>query len=474
MKHHQSTLSTQFELLPGVLDKLLPYLKEINSSTGAHSDLSFDKISGLHFARIVVVPPSEPEGNSSLLLSTNFDGNLDEHLADLEKICDKGLRNLFKFCKGFTQSNNIKDFIKDHALYTPTFYQGTLGIRADMIRKQKNLDNALQDIMNKNSDELSKLPSAEVHQYLREKIKDKKELSWAFTPPLDRYKETLSNRIKMSWLDLAKTPSFVFLIIVLIGLLCSFLYIARIVYNVIAYCVNHGFIKLEQLSSMILNIHMNELIIFLLAFLPLTIIFVVLRALRKDEISSPISRDMSFTANSKQLEEEEDFIVQNALTSLTITKPGKLRLQLIKLVFCLITLLARWVSNKGFLGGIPSIHFAKWFLIDNGKRVVFFSNYDGSWENYLSDFVDKAAVGLTGVWSNAINFPRTTFLFLRGARYETSFKIFARISNLSTYVWYSAYKDLSSMEVNNNYEVHKGFAKEKLSNDELKVWLPRL
>ena len=175
-----------------------------------------------------------------------------------------------------------------------------------------------------------------------------------------------------------------------------------------------------------------------------------------------------------QLEMEEDRIVQNALTTLNVMKPGKLRMLLIKTVFSAVTLLARWKFNKGYLGSIPSIHFAKWFLIDNGRRLIFFSNYDGSWENYLSDFVDKAAVGLTAVWSNTINFPKTKFLVCKGARYETAFKIFARTSNLSTHVWYSAYADLSSMEINNNYDVHHGLAQKKLEEEELKKWLSKL
>ena len=54
-------------------------------------------------------------------------------------------------------------------------------------------------------------------------------------------------------------------------------------------------------------------------------------------------------------------------------------------------------------------------MIDNGRRLLFLSNFDGSWENYLDDFIDKASIGLTGVWSNTLKFPRTYFLVLGGA-----------------------------------------------------------
>jgi hypothetical protein len=88
------------------------------------------------------------------------------------------------------------------------------------------------------------------------------------------------------------------------------------------------------------------------------------------------------------------------------------------------------------------LHFAHWSLIDNDTRLLFLTNYDGSWENYLDDFIGKAAVGLTAIWSNTLNFPRTSFLVLGGARDERKFKAIARTTQAYTNVWYSAYPAL--------------------------------
>ncbi len=73
-------------------------------------------------------------------------------------------------------------------------------------------------------------------------------------------------------------------------------------------------------------------------------------------------------------------------------------------------------------------------MIDDGRRLLFLTNYDGSWENYLDDFIDKAALGLTGIWSNTLNFPRTRFLVLGGARDEKRFKAIARKTQAYTNV----------------------------------------
>ena len=85
-----------------------------------------------------------------------------------------------------------------------------------------------------------------------------------------------------------------------------------------------------------------------------------------------------------------------------------------------------------------------------------FSNFDGSWENYLGDFIDKAAKGLTAVWSNTAGFPRSRWLLLGGATDEHRFKAFARNSQIVTEVWYSAYKHLSVQNIINNSQIRKG------------------
>ena len=81
----------------------------------------------------------------------------------------------------------------------------------------------------------------------------------------------------------------------------------------------------------------------------------------------------------------------------------------------LVTALADEGALTGKLGGIRTIHFARWVALPDG-RLLFFSNYDGSWEAYLGEFVDKASMGLTMIWSNTIWYPQTRLLILEGAK----------------------------------------------------------
>src|SRR5690606_10575116 len=161
------------------------------------------------------------------------------------------------------------------------------------------------------------------------------------------------------------------------------------------------------------------LLLILLLLLPLLIAFVIVLLLHEfADDKKQYDKKYSDQEKTKWFADAEDKIVQNQLTHLVEIKPGWFRSFTLKLVLNGIAYLVKISFNKGKLGGIPSIHFARWIIIDKGKRLLFFSNFDGSWENYLGDFVDKAAVGLTGVWSNTVEFPKTRFLLFKGARDE--------------------------------------------------------
>ena len=169
----------------------------------------------------------------------------------------------------------------------------------------------------------------------------------------------------------------------------------------------------------------------------------------------------------------EDQVVQNQLTNVVVIKPRLFRRITLRLVLLSIHLLGRAVFVRGALGGIPSIHFARWVVVDRGRRLLFMSNFDGSWENYLGDFIDKANYGLTGIWSNTIGCPPARFLVFDGARDERRFKGWVRENQLVTQVWYSAYRNLSVENINNNTRIRQGLTK-PLSAEAARQWLALL
>lgn len=203
---------------------------------------------------------------------------------------------------------------------------------------------------------------------------------------------------------------------------------------------------------------------------PLLLLFVIV--LRLHEITDKVDIPPSDPAHVLALAANEDNIVQNHMASLCYVKPGRFRLFSIRLVLFLTKLVGR-VSIYGKLSGLNSLHFAHWVVIDEGRRLLFLTNYDGSWENYLDDFIDKAAIGLTAIWSNTDNFPRTRFLVLGGARDERKFKAIARQTQVLTNVWYSAYPNLTVVTIDDNSAIRDGLATPP-SGDAVEAWLQRL
>jgi hypothetical protein len=170
----------------------------------------------------------------------------------------------------------------------------------------------------------------------------------------------------------------------------------------------------------------------------------------------------------------EDATAQNALTHLVPLKKGLIRsLTLRGLHFYLAGVARDHFDYVEMLGGIPSIHFAKWLLIDGGRRLLFFSNYDGGWESYLGDFVDGAAAGLNLAWTCTEGYPRTQLLARGGANDEQRFKAWARAHQRPTEVFYSAYPRSTVATINNATWVRHGLH-QKLEGDALAAWRRRL
>ena len=150
--------------------------------------------------------------------------------------------------------------------------------------------------------------------------------------------------------------------------------------------------------------------------------------------------------------------VQNHLFGVSRMKPGILRKFTLRLAFWIIGQLAARAFRPGHLGDIGTIHFARWFMIPNSNQLIFCSNYGGSWESYLEDFINKAANGLTGVWSNTFGFPASRLLFFKGAEDGDPFKRWARRQQIPTRLWYCAYPHVTTARIRINAAIRNGLA----------------
>jgi hypothetical protein len=175
----------------------------------------------------------------------------------------------------------------------------------------------------------------------------------------------------------------------------------------------------------------------------------------------------------QKLAAQEDHGVQNPFTSAGFLKAGPFRKITGSVVLWGTNFLARHLFNRGNLIGVKTIHFARWVFLDERRRLFFASNYDGSLENYMDDFIDKIAWGLNIVFSNGVDYPETRFLILDGARNEQVFKRFNLTHQLVTPFWYAAYQGLTALNIANNAQIRAGLYG-AMDDAATRAWLSRL
>src|SRR5918998_1865065 len=121
------------------------------------------------------------------------------------------------------------------------------------------------------------------------------------------------------------------------------------------------------------------------------------------------------------------------LTALTPIIPGR-RAQLQQV---LATLRERIASGGPTpLEDIGTVHFARWVVLPDdadGGQLLFTSNFDGPWDDYIEDFANQSAASFDAIYSNCEGWPEN------GARDVVAFKDYVRRHELTSDVYYRAY-----------------------------------
>ncbi|MGH9278722.1 MAG: hypothetical protein ACRD12_11560, partial [Acidimicrobiales bacterium] len=162
---------------------------------------------------------------------------------------------------------------------------------------------------------------------------------------------------------------------------------------------------------------------------------------------------------------KEQVVVQNQMTNLTILKPGHQAYVRVALAFT--DFLAKYGYPPGELAGVHTIHFARWVLLDGGRYLLFQGNFDGSWENYMGDFVDKIAWGLDAIWGSTIGYPSA------GMRDIDAFKRYIRERQFIPQATYSAYPMQTVLNIVRSFEVC-GPLSARFDLDSTRRWLQLL
>ncbi len=403
-------------------DELVLVLGSIGPDPAGNATLPLAAVPGLHFASLTI--HDDAPGGPELIFELNADGSVDEHLAQLTKAVRPGLDQVFGCCAGWSETGDdlaAVAYLRRHVIDAGAFHVGNTGRSVDRIQQEARLWAAVQGHLDELQDRKALPPTpAGIRAALVDFVGARTDLAWALVaPPPDLTAVEVAARRadKVKFFGVAVAAAVVLLPLTVVGA----------GYLLVREC-------LDQPDDHDAD---PELVALLEAF------------------------------------EDLDGYVQNHLTSVIPIKPGAFRLNLLKLVLRAIETLARTDFTHGTLGGISSIHFAHWSIIDEGQNLLFVSNFDGSWESYLDDFIELAHIGLTAVWSNGVGFPRTHFLVTQGATHGLAFKHWARRSQKLTPVWYSAYPALGVVAIDANSTLRRGLTGSPRP-DEVETWARQL
>lgn len=412
-------------IVAGQLDRLNLLLEDLERRVTTRPNRPFADVRGLHFASLVVV--QTPGFAPTLVFENNFDGSPEEYLAQLLSVAAADVHAVFSCCRDYqvtshTDTSGIAAYLRAHAVRPAAYHIGNVGRSRVRVEQEAALHQTLGARIDAVLDP-GTVPASpdEAFTLVRREMEAAGGFQWVDEP---HARQTPWQRA-WPWIHLIAVPVIA-------------LAIAALVWPV---------------SLVIVPIAAG--------------VVVVLRY--KETRDVPMKESDADPGKVQRLTQQEDFIVQNHLASITVVKPGVFRRSLLRAVLWAANLLAR-TSTHGSLSGIPTIHYAHWALIDRGRRLLFLSNFDGSWESYLGDFIDKASRGLTGIWSNTVGFPVTEYLVFKGAADGDAFKRFARSEQSSTAVWYSAYRDLTVHQIDRQSTFREGLAN-KPSGDALTRWL---
>lgn len=392
--------------------------------------IPFREFKGLHYARFVILEDlsvnditvyglPRVDYPTYLAFLGDCDGSADQLLAEMVQKAGEGLRSIFNHCQEFRQETDLLTWMNSCSVDPAANYVNWIGRTVRQVGEEEALREVLAKFLNENRTMLDGIRPGQQRELLRNYINGEKTSGrLTLTPP---------DPTPVGW------------------------WIGNI---------------LHLVSIPLLALILSPLVILASPFF--------LIRLRMSEWSDPEVAPRVDPEHARVLEQQEDRDVTNPFSAMGSLKPGFFRRLTMILVLTAINYSVRHVFNRGRLARVTSIQFARWVFLDQKRRVIFASNYDGSLESYMDDFINKVSFGLNLVFSNGIGYPRTKWLLLDGARDEQKFKDYLRRHQMPTQAWYNAHPGLTALDKWRNSLIRDGLERRYMTDADARKWLQLL
>jgi len=336
----------------------------------------------------IVIAAKDPRFAPILIFESNFDGTADEYFRELVAHCRAGLDAIYSKCEGYPAGAArtdaaIVEYLKKHSASAAAFFVGLPGQTVSSIKNAI----AVREEINRFLD--ADLASNSVRTMSPRQIRDR----------IVRHLERESP-VK------PEIPSVTF--------------------------SDYRWIALRNIMIVALVV-----ILTLPVLLPVAIIWLlVIRVLEIREKNAPARPDPPVDDRTYDV---EDRGVQFHLATIGIVKENPVRRLTIRAVVGMVGIGFQRILLRGGFGGVYTLHFAHVVLLDEGRRVLLLTCYDGSALEYLGNFTDIAGAYINGAYSSVENYPACKWLLGNGASSLNGFLGWSRQHMQYTPVFYSAY-----------------------------------
>jgi hypothetical protein len=406
-------------------------LASMNQSVGvvdpSNALIPFGDFDRVHFARLLILTDPNaadiavydvpvPHLPKTLAFFVDCDGPGEAVLRHLATRAATGLRQLFSCCEGLEDGADLLEWMLRHQKKAAASYVNTVGRTVRQIREEAALYDALADYLSAPDRALA--------------IREPRAL----------------------WCDLAAHAE---------ALIAS------------------GSVTLSEPDptpfgwwlANLANAVGGALLVLLLLPFAILIAPVYLWLLRRHERTDPQIIHRPDPSRHAEIARREDHDVTNPYIVVGCLKPGLFRLLTAIVLLAITGYGARHIFNRGHLARVQTIHCARWVFLNGRRQLIFASNYDGSQESYMDDFINKVGWGLNVLFSNGVGYPTTNWLIFDGSSDEQAFEDFIFTHQLPIDVWYKAYPGLTAFDLRRNGLIRDGLKNTTMSDEEIREWL---
>ncbi len=451
-------------LLPTRTDATVQELRKTLSAREPDILQALAGLKHLHAHRIVVVPPDNGYG-PRLLINSVTEATLPDHATDISAALWPWLHDLLD---AMENAYALRERMVRHRLLDNTVFLAHQGLTLAEVRKEARLREVLRsffaqarergepslvgdDVRELDMRELDMRELERLRLEARVYVQRLDDVTCAGTPP------PRPQSSHKRWLDLALTLVFFPLTAIL----------AADILETVAK-VN------GPVRRALTWVGLALWAIWAAPFAAVAMLFVRLsELLEKDHVPEPASSDKIAC-----LEAIEEGRRKNELTIWFPVKPTPVGRLLMWLMLFGSERGTRHLWTRGALAGARNIHFARLVLADRGRRMIFMSDYEGSFDAYMNHFIGvgghtRAVVPIS---SRVYGCPPTRWLYwpVDVVSFRRRWRQMARSYQLQASVRYVAYPDLSANDIITHRVIRVGLFASELTPKALLEWARKI